>query len=98
MAAALANRDESILFENPANFRARKDSKLPNRYLDLSDKNVAVEPARNLGRVRRLEEQGKRLDKVRPGFLDRRSLTRDIELGTKRHKPIVFPLDNRSQT
>ena len=49
MTTALAHRNESILFEDATNLRARKNPELPNRNLNLSDKNLRVKAAGDLG-------------------------------------------------
>jgi hypothetical protein len=89
---------------NPLSSRIRqtcdpeKTRSLPNRYFDLGYKNLAMKAPRRLSRIGGLEEQGERLDEVRSGILNRRTLAGYIELGTQRYKPFVFTLDNRGQT
>ena len=57
MTASLAYSGESVLFKNPANLRARKNSKLPNRHLNLSHENFVVRASGDFGGVGGLEEQ-----------------------------------------
>ena len=77
MAASLPHSDESVLFQNATNFRARENSELPNGYLNLRHKDFAVKASGDFGRGRRLEEQRERLDKVgsrlRPSWTSIRS-------------------------
>ena len=59
MAAALAHSRESVVFENATDLRAWKNSKLPNRNLNLNlgHEDLVVRAPGDFGRGRRLEEQ-----------------------------------------
>jgi len=70
---------------------------LPNRNLNLRNKNSGVLSPLNFVAVSRLEEQAKSLDQVGARLFNRRTLTYHVELWTKRHIHIVFELDNRGQ-
>jgi hypothetical protein len=50
MAALLAESDESVLFKNPTNLRARKNPESTQRHLNLGDKNLVVKGAADFGR------------------------------------------------
>ena len=57
VAALLPACGKSVPFKDPTNLGARKDPELPNRHLDLSDKNLVMEAAGNLGRAGCFEKQ-----------------------------------------
>jgi hypothetical protein len=78
---------------NPFSSRIRQTSKpemtrsLPNRHLNLRDKNLAVEAPGNFGCVRSLEEQSKRPDQVRLGLFNRRTWLAISSSGQSETKP-----------
>ena len=82
MTAALTDGKKSVVFENLADFRARRTRSLPNRNLDLRDKDFVVEPLDDFRRVRRFEEKGESLNQVCSRLFNCRAFTRDIELWT----------------
>ena len=91
---AAANRFRSRIWQTSSPERTRS---LPNRNLDLRDEDLGAQTVANFGRVRSLEEQRKRFYQIRSGLFDRRALTCNVEFRTKRHKSIVFSLDNSRQ-
>jgi hypothetical protein len=59
--------------------------------------NLAVKPSGDFGRVCRFKKQRERLDEVGSRFFNRRTLARDIEFRTQRHKTVVLTFDNCGQ-
>lgn len=57
-----------------------------------------MQPAVDLGFIRRLEEQLEGFDEIRRGLLDRLTLTRAVEFGAERDIGIVLALDDGGQT
>lgn len=47
MTPATAHGNESVLFQDATNLRARENSELPNPYLDLGYENLFVSPSGN---------------------------------------------------
>src|ERR1035441_10140181 len=88
---------------NPCRSRIRQMSEpdrtrsLPNRNLDLSDKDLVAQPAGHLGGSGCLEKQGQRFDQVDSRFFNRRTLTGNIEFRAQRHKTVVLTFDDRGQ-
>jgi len=68
---------------------------LPNRDLDLSYEDLAVEAARNLGWGGGFEKERKRFNEVRTCLFDRIALACDVEFRAECYKPVVFTLDDR---
>ena len=61
---------------------------LPIQHPDLSYEQLAMKPARDFGRGGGFEEQGQRLDEVGARFLNRCSLTGNVEFGAQRNKTV----------
>ncbi len=84
---------------NPSDFEIRQTSSpertrsLPNRDLDLGDKNFRVETLFDLARVGGFKEQSPGLDQIGAGLLDRVALTGDVQIGTQGYKAVVLALD-----
>jgi hypothetical protein len=70
----LPDRCDSVLFENPTDLRAQKTRNLPNRHLNLSDKNLVAEAAGDLGRGCCFKKKRQSLDQVDSRFFNRRAL------------------------
>src|SRR5581483_7425821 len=71
--------------------------RLPNRYLDLRDKDLRLHPAVDLFLRSGLEEQCQRLHEIRTRFLDRGSLADDVNFGTESDETVVLALNDRGQ-
>ena len=97
MTAALPDRQETVLFENLADLKARENSSLPNWDLDLGHEHVAMVSSPHLGRVCCFEKQRQCFDQVCPGLFDRRALAGDVEFRTQRDEAIVLSLDDGGQ-
>lgn len=70
---------------------------LPNPYLDLGNENFSVAAAGDFFLACRFEEERKRLDEIRAGLLDARTLTRNVKLWAECDEPIVLALDESRQ-
>jgi len=70
---------------------------LPNRDLNLGNEDFVVKAAGDFGRGRRFEEQRDRLDEVGSRFLNRSTLTGDVEVRAQRHKSVVLTFDERDE-
>ncbi len=68
---------------------------LGNGYLKAGDKDFIMKPLTNFLRRSGFEKKLDRFLEVQARIFNARSLTRDVEFGTKRNVRIVFPLNDR---
>jgi hypothetical protein len=97
VAAALADVDESMLFQKGAELPARKIFSLPNSHLKPRNEHLVVHAALNFRSVGRFKEQLQGFDQVRSRFVDRRALASNIHLRAKGNIAVALPLDDCRQ-
>src|SRR5271157_3205066 len=74
--------------------RPDRTRSLPNGYLDLCHKQIAMQPLLDLVVRGRLEKQLQGFFEILPRLLHRITLTGNIKFGAERHVSVTFPFNN----